>query len=86
MHLTVQDRCENVISHRHEPSSFARLRTIADVGGFARAAMRLHLSQPALSRQIHALEADLGVPLFDRVGRRAILTSQATIFCGAAAD
>jgi len=50
--------------------------TIADVGGFARAAARLHLSQPALSRQIHALEADLGVPLFDRVGRHAQLTSQ----------
>ena len=50
--------------------------TVTDVGGFARAATRLHLSQPALSRQIHALEADLGVPLFDRVGRRAQLTSQ----------
>lgn len=50
--------------------------TIADAGGFGRAATRLHLSQPALSRQIHALEADLGVPLFDRVGRRMQLTSQ----------
>jgi LysR family cyn operon transcriptional activator len=50
--------------------------TIADVGGFARAATRLHLSQPALSRQIHALEADLGVPLFDRVGRGVQLTSE----------
>jgi len=50
--------------------------TIVDVGGFARAAMRLHLSQPALSRQIHALEAELGVALFDRIGRRAQLTSQ----------
>ena len=50
--------------------------TIVDVGGVARAALRLHLSQPALSRQIHALEADLGVPLFDRVGRRVQLTSQ----------
>jgi LysR family transcriptional regulator, cyn operon transcriptional activator len=50
--------------------------TIVDVGGFARAASRLHLSQPALSRQIHALESDLGVPLFDRIGRRVQLTPQ----------
>jgi DNA-binding transcriptional LysR family regulator len=49
---------------------------IVDAGGFARAATRLHLSQPALSRQIGALEADLGVPLFDRIGRRVQLTSQ----------
>ena len=50
--------------------------TIVDAGGFARAATRLHLSQPALSRQIHALEADLGVLLFDRVGRGVQLTSR----------
>ena len=50
--------------------------TIVDVGGLAKAATRLHLSQPALSRQIQALEADLGVALFDRIGRRVQLTSQ----------
>jgi len=49
---------------------------IVDVGGLAKAATRLHLSQPALSRQIQALEADLGVALFDRIGRRVQLTSQ----------
>jgi LysR family transcriptional regulator, cyn operon transcriptional activator len=49
---------------------------IADFGGFARAAPALHLSQPALSRQIHALEAQLGMPLFDRVGRGVRLTSE----------
>lgn len=49
---------------------------IADAGGFARAAGRLHLSQPAASRQIQALEADLGVLLFDRIGRRLQLTAE----------
>jgi DNA-binding transcriptional LysR family regulator len=59
--------------------NFKHLRafvSIADAGGFARAANRLNLSQPALSRQIHKLEADLSVRLFDRVGRRVQLTSE----------
>jgi len=63
----------------HGPVDLRHLRafaTIVDAGGFARAAARLNLSQPALSRQIHALESDLGVPLFDRIGRRALLTSE----------
>ena len=49
---------------------------IVDAGGFARAAARVNLSQPALSRQIHALEMELGVRLFDRIGRRVQLTSE----------
>ena len=59
--------------------NFRHLRAFAaivDAGGFARAAERVHLSQPALSRQIHALEDELGVPLFDRIGRRVQLTSE----------
>ena len=52
------------------------LITIADAGGFAGAAGRLNLSQPAASRQIQALEAELGVLLFDRIGRRLQLTSE----------
>jgi len=50
--------------------------SIADAGGSARAGSRLNLSQPAASRQILALEADLGVRLFDRIGRRFRLTSE----------
>jgi LysR family transcriptional regulator, cyn operon transcriptional activator len=55
-----------------------QLRTfvaIAETGGVARAATRLNLSQPAASRQIQVLEADLGVQLFDRIGRRVQLTA-----------
>lgn len=63
----------------HVRMNFKHLRafvTIADAGGFARAANRLNLSQLALSRQIRALEIDLSVRLFDRVGRRVQLTSE----------
>src|SRR5262245_54526917 len=49
---------------------------IADSSGFARGASRLNLTQSAASRQIHALESELGVRLFDRVGRRIKLTSE----------
>ena len=59
--------------------NFRHLRTfvaIADHGGFARAASQLHLTQSAASRQIQALESELGVPLFDRIGRSVRLTSE----------
>ena len=61
------------------------LITIADAGGFAGAAGRLNLSQPAASRQIQALEAELGVLLFDRIGRRLQLTSEGRTSCVAGA-
>jgi len=49
--------------------------TIAEAGGITRALARLDVSQPAASRQILALEAELGIKLFDRIGRRLRLTS-----------
>jgi LysR family transcriptional regulator, cyn operon transcriptional activator len=50
--------------------------TVVEAGGIHRAVAQLHLSQPAASRQINALEAALGVPLFDRIGRRLKLTAE----------
>lgn len=47
---------------------------VADTGSFSKAGERLHLSQPAISKRIAALEEALGQPLFDRVGRRIDLT------------
>src|SRR5262245_19738824 len=50
--------------------------TAADAGGFAAAALRLHITQPALWRQVRDLQTELGVRLFERVGRRVRLTRE----------
>lgn len=50
------------------------LLSLARTGSFSQSAAALFLTQPALSRSIRALEAELGQPLFDRAGRRSELT------------
>jgi LysR family transcriptional regulator, low CO2-responsive transcriptional regulator len=44
-------------------------------GNFSRAAEELHLTQPAVSTQIKELATDVGLPLFERVGRKTYLTA-----------
>ncbi len=50
------------------------LISLAQTGSFSQSAAASFLTQPALSRSIRALEADLGQPLFDRMGRRSEVT------------
>jgi DNA-binding transcriptional LysR family regulator len=47
---------------------------VAETGSFSRAAEHIFLTQPAISKRIAALEAELGARLFDRIGRRVYLT------------
>ena len=57
--------------------SFRRLShvvALAEEGSFARAAERVHLSQPALSRSIGGIEEELGLRLFDRAARGVAIT------------
>ncbi len=53
---------------------------VAEEQNVTRAAERLHVSQPPLSRQIHDLEEDLGVGLFRRTGKSLALTEAGKIF------
>ncbi len=46
----------------------------AELASFSLAGERLHLTQPAVSKRIAALEQELGIRLFDRIGRRVPLT------------
>ncbi|MGD1065828.1 MAG: LysR family transcriptional regulator [Vulcanimicrobiaceae bacterium] len=59
------------------PLNLTQLATFVRVArerSFTRAAAELHLTQPAVTQQIRALERDLGVTLVDVVARRATLT------------
>lgn len=57
--------------------TFRQLRifdTVADELSYTRAAKKLHLTQPAVSMQIKQLEDNVGVPLFETIGRQMQLT------------
>jgi DNA-binding transcriptional LysR family regulator len=72
---------------RPEPDPSVELRklryfvAVAAEANFGRAAARLYMTQPALSRQIQSLEADIGVRLFDRDRQGARLTPAGEQFC-----
>lgn len=53
------------------------LVAVADEASVSAAAERLHIAQPSLSRQLRLLEQRLGLPLFERAGRRLKVTQAA---------
>ncbi|HWD20036.1 MAG TPA: LysR substrate-binding domain-containing protein [Verrucomicrobiae bacterium] len=57
---------------------------VAEEENVSRAAGRLHVSQPGLSRQIHDLEEELGFPLFARSAKSVRLTDAGKVFLGEA--
>ena len=67
------------IPNRNLPDiDFRYLRTflaLAQFGNFSETGRRVGLSQPAVSRHVRAVEEALGLRLFERLGRRAVLTS-----------
>jgi LysR family cyn operon transcriptional activator len=55
---------------------------LAECLSFTRAAERAHVTQSTLSHQIRQLEDELGHPLFDRIGKRVMLTESGETFLG----
>lgn len=47
---------------------------VSELGSFSRAAEQMHLTQPAISKRIAALETEVGARLFDRIGRKVTQT------------
>jgi len=67
----------------HDPVDIRHLRyflAIAEAGSFSRAADHLGVSQPSISQQMRDIEARLGVTLFQRHGKRILLTSAGLVF------
>ncbi|MGI8550347.1 MAG: LysR family transcriptional regulator [Dehalococcoidia bacterium] len=61
-------------------------RRVVEEGSFTRAAELLNLSQPAVTRQVAALEAEFGVPLTGRSGRGFHLTPAGAVVYGYARE
>ena len=67
-------------------SQLRTFRAVARLNSFSRAAEELHLTQPAVSAQIVALENTLKIKLFDRMGKKIALTEPGSAVLACAED
>jgi len=65
---------------RYGTASPAVFRAVAENLNFTKAAARLHLAQPSLTRQVHNLEEEIGVRLLNRSKSQVALTEEGRSF------
>lgn len=67
-----------IMQHHHniDSSLWLTFLAVAEHGSFSQAAAQLHISQPAISKRIRALEQQLGFDLFDRIAGRIVLSAR----------
>jgi DNA-binding transcriptional LysR family regulator len=65
-----------------DPRRLQVLAAVASAGSVSAAAARLHLTPPAVSQQLLALEREAGVTVLDRSGRRVTLTAAGRLLAG----
>lgn len=65
-----------------DPRRLAVLAAVASAGSVSKAAATLHLTPPAVSQQLLALERETGVTVLDRSGRQATLTAAGRLLAG----
>jgi molybdenum-dependent DNA-binding transcriptional regulator ModE len=75
-----EDRLNKEVMAPVKPSRYFLALAVAEAGSFSRAADRLGISQPTVSQQMRDLEAGMRVSLFQRRGKRILLTSAGLIF------
>src|SRR5262245_54537456 len=65
-----------------DPRRLTVLAAVASAGSVSKAAATLHLTPPAVSQQLLALEREAGVTVLDRSGRQATLTAAGRLLAG----
>ena len=74
----IAENCRQLMHRRMDQPDWNQLKAFletAETGSLSAAARKLGLTQPTLSRQVAAIEKQLGVTLFERVGKAMVLTS-----------
>lgn len=80
MATAIEHRSRGIVTIKFDLNDLQAFRAVAENGSFRRAAERIRITQPALSRRIDKLESALNVKLFERTTRKVALTTVGQAF------